>query len=175
MISPVSELLKRMITNRGRNLADISVTNPILLVFLRHFGCQFCRHAMDELSKKRPQFKISGTELIFVHMAENKVAEEYFTRFNLEGAEHISDISCRLYMDFGLMKGTFGQLFGLQTWIQGFSLQKKYSNDFGKHLGDSFQMPGVFMIFEAEIKESFIYKVVSDRPDYEKLVSCCIL
>jgi hypothetical protein len=130
---------------------------------------------MDELSKKRSEFKNNGTELIFVHMATPKIAEDYFIRFNLEGTEHISDPSCRLYMDFGLMKGTFGQLFGLQTWIRGFSLPSKYGNEFGKHLGDSFQMPGVFMVFENEIKESFIHRSVADRPDYEKLVSCCII
>ena len=175
MQSPVQELLKRMVTDRGRNLADISAKTPVLLVFLRHFGCQFCRQGMDELSKKRSEFATNGTELIFVHMAENKIAQDYFARFHLDGTEHISDISCRLYMDFGLMKGTFGQLFGLQTWIRGFSLQSKYGNEFGKHLGDSFQMPGVFMIFQNEVKESFIHRSVADRPDYEKLVSCCIL
>jgi peroxiredoxin len=175
MQSPVKELLKRMITNKGRNLAEISVKNPILLVFLRHFGCQFCRQGMEEISQKRSEFENNGVELIFVHMAEPCIAEDYFARFHLEGSEHISDTSCRLYMDFGLMKGTFGQLFGLQTWIRGYSLQTKYGNDFGKHLGDSFQMPGVFMIFEHEIKASFIHRSVADRPDYDKLVRCCAL
>ncbi|MEN9610703.1 MAG: hypothetical protein RLZZ628_1517 [Bacteroidota bacterium] len=175
MQAPVRELLKRMITNRGRNLAEISTESPILLVFLRHFGCQFCRQGLDELSQKYLEFKNNGTALIFVHMAEYKVAEDYFIRFHLEGVEHISDTSCRLYIDFGLMKGTFGQLFGLQTWIRGYNFQKQYGNEMGKHLGDSFQMPGIFVIHEQEIKEHFIHKNVSDRPDYEKLISCCAL
>jgi hypothetical protein len=115
-----------------------------------------------------------GTELIFVHMAEPAVAEEYLSRFNLADVEHISDVHCHYYIHFGLMKGTFSQLFGLQTWIKGFSLQSKYGNEFGKHLGDSFQMPGVFMIHERVVKEKFVHRSVADRPDYEKLLKCCI-
>ena len=42
-----------MCTNKGNTLGQMSEKNPILLVFLRHFGCTFCREAIDELSKKK--------------------------------------------------------------------------------------------------------------------------
>jgi hypothetical protein len=29
------------------------------------------------------------------------------------------------------------------------------------------------MIIDGEVKESFIHKLASDRPDYLKLVQCC--
>jgi hypothetical protein len=41
-------------------------------------------------------------------------------------------------------------------------------------MGDGFQMPGVFVITDGAIRESFIHKIVSDQPDYEDLLQCCV-
>lgn len=169
------ELLSRMTTQTGHNLLQLSDKKPIMLIFLRHFGCQFCRQAMDELSKKRKDLAKKGTELVFVHMAENEVAESYFEKYNLTGVKHISDPDCRYYAAFGLVKGSFTQLFGLQTWIRGFSNASKYGNEMGKHLGDSFQMPGAFMLFEGEIRDQHIHKSAAESPDYDKLQRCCTI
>jgi peroxiredoxin len=175
MVLVDNDLLSSMITNAGHNVYDMSHEKPVLVVFLRHFGCQFCREAMDELSKLRPKFGEMHTELVFIHMAEKKVAEDYFRKFNLAGVQHISDPTCHFYAGFGLIKGTFTQLFGLQSWFRGFTVQAKYGAEVGKHLGDNFQMPGAFTIFEGQIKDSFIHKNASDRPNYNKLLDCCVL
>jgi peroxiredoxin len=173
MIIIDQDILMMMRTQNNTDVLSISNQKPVMLVFLRHFGCQFCREAMDELSKLRPNLITQNTELVFVHMAENGVAEEYFRKFNLTGVHHISDPNCRYYTAFGLVKGSFTQLFGLQSWVRGFSTQVKYGTEVGKHLGDSFQMPGAFMLFEGEIKDSYVHKVASDRPDYNKMVNSC--
>ena len=144
-----------------------------MLVFLRHFGCQFCRQAIDEISKMRAQLLKGGTEFIFVHMATHELAEAYFQKFNLSGVQHVSDPECSLYVDFGLVKGSTTQLFGLQSWYRGFTLIAKYGSEIGSQLGDNFQMPGVFVIQNGIIKNSFIHRIVSDRPDYFKLIECC--
>jgi peroxiredoxin len=175
MVLVDNDLLSTMTTSSGQNVYNISQAKPVVLVFLRHFGCQFCREAMDELSRLRPKFDEMHTELVFVHMAEPKIADEYFRKFNLAGVQHISDPTCHFYAAFGLIKGTFTQLFGLQSWFRGFTVQAKYGAEMGKHLGDSFQMPGAFTIFDGEIKDSFIHKLASDRPDYNKLLNCCSL
>jgi hypothetical protein len=36
-------------------------------------------------------------------------------------------------------------------------------------------MPGVFVIQNGEIRESFIHQLSSDRPDYEELLKCCVM
>ena len=173
MVLVDNELLAQMTTDKGQNILDISSKKPVLAIFLRHFGCQFCREAMNDLSKLHPKFIEQGIELVFVHMAENKVADDYFKKFNLINVQHISDPTCHFYAAFGLVKGTFTQLFGLQSWFRGFTLQSKFGNEMGNHLGDSFQMPGAFMIMDGEIKDSFINKSVADKPDYTKLLHCC--
>lgn len=167
--------VSEIITNTGKNIEEISKNQTVLLVFLRHFGCQFCRSGLDDLSKIRTRIEETGTELIFVHMATHEVAEAYFQKFNLSGVQHVSDPDCILYVDFGLVKGSTTQLFGLQSWYRGFTLGAKYGSEVGQHLGDNFQMPGVFVIYNGFIKNSFIHKNVSERPDYFQLIACCTM
>lgn len=168
-----SDLMQEMMTSEGINLKEYSFKQPILLVFLRHFGCTFCREALADISERRQSIEETGAKLIFVHMASNDIAERYFSRFNLAGISHISDPECKYYAAFGLVKGSFTQLFGLQTWIRGFSAGVVAGHGIGPQLGDGFQMPGVFVIADGEIKEGFIHKLASDRPDYYALAKCC--
>ncbi len=107
-------------------------------------------------------------------MADEKVAEKHFQEFDLKGIDHISDPNCELYQQFGLMKGSLSQLFGLNSLIRGFKVSQEINQPLSfKQIGDSFQMPGIFMIQKGQIKMSYIHKTVSDKPDYEKLLNCC--
>ena len=50
---------------------------------------------------------------------------------------------------------------------------KKYG--VGGLIGDGFQMPGAFMIQNGQIQDSFVHQSVSDQPDYDKMLNCCVL
>ncbi|AEE48765.1 SelL-related redox protein [Haliscomenobacter hydrossis] len=169
------EVLDQMITSSGESLRVTADKAPVLLVFLRHFGCVFCREALADISKRRKEIESTGTRIVFVHMTDNDIAERYFTRYDLGNAIHISDPECTFYRAFGLMKGNFNQLFGLHSWIRGFSAGVVAGHGAGPQLGDGFQMPGVFVIQNGEIRESFIHSLSSDRPDYEELLKCCMM
>jgi hypothetical protein len=170
-----SSLLEEMMVSNGQSLHQMSIEQPVLLVFLRHFGCTFCREALADISEQKAEIENSGTKVVFVHMTTGDVADRYFSRYNLEGAVHVSDPECRYYSAFGLTKGNLTQLFGLQTWIRGFSAGVVGGHGIGAQLGDGFQMPGLFVIQDGEVKSSFIHKLASDRPDYAGLVRCCSL
>ncbi|MEM8524179.1 MAG: SelL-related redox protein [Bacteroidota bacterium] len=171
----MNEVMSSMVTQHGEKLYDLSIQQPVLLVFLRHFGCTFCREALADIAKRRNIIEETGTKIIFVHMSENKLAERYFNRYDLAGIDHISDPECQYYVTFGLTKGSFTQLFGLKSWVRGFQTGIIKGHFIGTQLGDGFQMPGVFTIQNGQIKDSFIHKVASDRPDYESLVKCCVI
>jgi peroxiredoxin len=162
---------KEITTNTGESIYDISMETPVLLVFLRHFGCIFCREALGDLSKKREAFKNKNVEIVFVHMSPNEVAESYFNEYNLEGVRHISDENTLLYAKFGLVKGNFNQLFGFNTWVRGFEAVSKGHMWAMRGVGDSLQMPGIFLIDKGQLRNSYIHKRVSDSPDYDKLIS----
>lgn len=174
MLNNAVEILAGMITNQGRNIAEASAERPVLMVFLRHFGCTFCREALADLAKSKQEIEAMGNQLVFVHMADFSTAEEYLEKFNLSGTEHVSDPTCRFYKAFGLTKGSPKQLFGLQTWIRGFEAGVIDGMGIGVELGDGFQMPGVFVIDQGETRGSFIHKLASDRPKYVDLLkNCC--
>jgi peroxiredoxin len=161
-------------TNKGNNLLDLSNQNPVLLVFLRHFGCVYCKESMMDIALKKINFEKKGVHVVMVHMAEFDVAESYMKEFSLTDIEHISDIDCKIYAMFGLVKGSFSQLFGLKTWIRGFEIAvTKQMIPSNKRVGDGFQMPGVFLIKDGEVVSSFIHKSVADKPDYEGLIQTC--
>ncbi len=165
-------ILDEMVTNKFENLKSISQEKPVLLVFLRHFGCVFCKEALSDLADKREQFEKKGIQLVFVHMSENKVADDYFVKYNLKGVSHISDPMANYYKSFKITKGSFLQLYGLQTWIRGYAVKKEgHQLELAKHLGDSTQMPGLFLLHNGEIRQQFIHKTVSDRPDYDKFLN----
>lgn len=170
------DIQKRMILNTGGNLYDHSHGQSTLLVFLRHFGCVFCKEAMRDLAEQRKSIEKLGGEIVFVHMASNEIADKYFTEFNLAGVKHISDPNKEHYNAFGLRKGSFTQLYGLSTWFRGFAPENKENKlEISKSLGDATQMPGIFHILEGKILESYIHKLASDKPDYLHLIECCLV
>ncbi|MCC6726124.1 MAG: redoxin domain-containing protein [Saprospiraceae bacterium] len=170
-------ILEEMETSEGSDLLSLTQSGPVMLVFLRHFGCVFCKEALTDISKRRQAIESGGVKIVFVHMGDEQTANDYFAKFNLQGVTHICDPAQRYYRAFGLQRGSFTQLYGLQTWIRGYQVKKELDVELemSKHLGDSTQMPGLFVLQNGRIKERFIHRIASERPDYDKLVQCCMI
>lgn len=163
-----------IVTNRGRSLQDASSEKPVLLVFLRHFGCVFCKEAMLDIGKRKEEWANQNINVVLVHMSDFEIAETYFKKFNVSGFENISDPNCSLYASFGLGKGSVSQLLGLKNFIRGFETTIKGIPIGLRQIGDGFQMPGVFIISKGKVIESYIHVSAADRPDYESLMQCCV-
>lgn len=167
--------LQQMSTLQGESVAALSHQQPVLLVFLRHFGCTFCREALRDLADRKAAIESYGGKLVLVHMSDLETAERYITKYGLAGTAHVADPHCRFYQAFGLTKGSARQLFGLHSWIRGFQAGVLDGHGVGvKQLGDGFQMPGVFTLRDGRIVGKFIHKLAGDRPEYVNLLAeCC--
>ena len=164
-----------MYTNRGEPLGQITERQPVLLVFLRHFGCTFCREAIAELAKNKKKIEGKGFRIVFVHMSDEDTAEQHFKIYKFPSAEHVSDQMCTYYKEFGLVKGTMNQLFGLKNWGRLVDAGLMKGHLWGREIGDGFQMPGVFVLHKRKIVSSFVHKFISDHPDYISLTeTCCV-
>lgn len=161
--------------NGSQSLAEIADEQPVLLVFLRFFGCSFCREAISDIAKRRKKLEAQGFRVVFVHMAADaEIAEKFFKKYKLYPIDHISDPEKVFYRAFGLGRGTPQQLFGLMNWIRGFQASvleghgatASFSQE---ELGDGFQMPGVFVLHRGEVRKSFVHQHPYDRPDYEDI------
>lgn len=165
-------VIQEMTTSIGQTVSEISATQPVFLVFLRHFGCVFCKEALHDIAELRSDIQSKGLSLVFVHMAKPAIADEYFQEFNLSGVIHISNPDKKYYRAFGLLKGTVSQLYGLSTWIRGFGPKTKgLKLELAEQLGDSTQMPGMFLINKGEIIKQFAHRRASQRPNYEEFIS----
>jgi peroxiredoxin len=159
-------------TNEGMNLEEMSHKWPVMLVFLRHFGCTFCREALEEISHKRNNIEVKGTRIVIVHMVDEESAHKELMKYELEDIPHISDPECILYKKIKLKTGTLNQLFGLKVWVRGVVAGMVKGHGIGKEMGDSTQMPGVFLLRKGEIIKRYIHQTAADRPDYEDLANC---
>lgn len=166
---------KMLTANSGENLLSLAEEKPVLLVFLRFFGCSFCREAISDIAKRRKKLEGQGFRIVFVHMAPSaEVAERFFKRYKLFPIDHILDPELQFYTAFGLGRAKPTQLLGLMNWIRGFqaSVLEGHGADpsmDNPELGDGFQMPGVFVLYQGEVRRSFIHRFPYDRPDYEEI------
>jgi peroxiredoxin len=163
-----STLLAETKSNQGSSLAELSEEHPVLLVFLRHSGCTFCREALSDLSAVRSGVEKNGTKLVLVHMGTVESFAAFTAKYGLGDLPAISDPERRLYRGLGLRRGKLGQLFGWSVWWRG---QKSFFEGHrpGALEGDGTQMPGVFLIQRGRVVRRFIHADAADRPDYVAL------
>ena len=121
---------------------------------------------MAEIRKKRSEIAATGTQLAFVHMGTEEQARKFFSKFALNGEHRVSDPEQKLYKTFSLRRGKLSQLFGLKVWKREFRDRITLTYGMGKIIGDSFQLPGLFLIHYSEILKSFRHESVADEVDY---------
>jgi peroxiredoxin len=168
----LSAALAEACTSTGATLAELSRSQPRLVVFLRHFGCTFCREALDDLRRARARIEASGAGLVLVHLVEPERAAPYFRRADLADVPAISDPEARLYRAFGLARGRLGQLFGGPIWPRAFAAIFRGRHGLGPLAGDGFRMPGAFLVADGRIVQAFRHATAADRPDYVALAAC---
>ena len=56
----MAAVLREYRTETGRTLLELLDESPLLLIFLRHFGCSFCRQTLDDVSRIRHRLRRKG-------------------------------------------------------------------------------------------------------------------
>ncbi|MDW8344362.1 MAG: peroxiredoxin-like family protein [Verrucomicrobiae bacterium] len=151
-------------------LLERSRQRPILLVFLRHLGCTFCRETLADISRRRRDIAKLGADIVLVHMADPQQWEGFIRRYGLQDVTAIHDPGKELYRAFGLGRGTLRQLFGLRVWLRGIAAGIFRGHGLSIPRQDPWQMPGVFVLKDGKITAAYRHRYVSDRPHYVGLV-----
>lgn len=162
----VDAALQKARTTCCLSLNDLSHQSPVLLVFLRHFGCTFCMEALSDLARDRERIQAGGTRIVLIHMSSNERATEVVRSYGLYGIDHVSDRSRRLYRAFGFTRGTFGQVLGPSVWWRALHAMIRGGHGVGELEGDGFQMPGLVLISEGRVVRRFAHRTAGQRPDY---------
>lgn len=156
-------------TSEGHNLEEMSYKWPTMLIFLRHFGCTFCRESLSDLNEVRNKIEIKGTRIALVHMVSQEEAQKELAKYGLEDIPTISDPECILYKKFKLRRGTISQLFGWKVWVRGILAGGLRKHFVGVEKGDGFQMPGIFLLRKGKILKHYVHNSAADRPNFVQI------
>lgn len=59
------------------SLASLWANGPVLLSFLRHFGCIFCRERLCQLEKRQAEFVAAGLPIVALALGQPRHAQRY--------------------------------------------------------------------------------------------------
>ena len=145
----------------------------MLLIFLRHFGCSFCRRAISDIADLQAELETRGVRPVFVHLGTPERAKPFFDYYNIGNVERVSDPDGTLYRLPLFALGRIHPLWSVITpavwlgWLKGSILH----HGIGAIREDGHQMPGLFFLKGPKIVRHFRYKTIADEPDYLKLVA----
>jgi hypothetical protein len=146
----------------------LSATGGVLLLFIRHAGCTFCREALAELAAARQPLEAKGLKLAVAHMSAVDTASALLARYGLDGVDHFSDPDCRLFRAFNLARGSFWQVLGPAVWFRG--LPALLRHGIGKIDGDGFQLGGAFLIRNGKVVAVQRLATSAERADLSALL-----
>jgi hypothetical protein len=164
----LSAVLAEFRTESGRTLREVTEASPVLLVFLRHFGCSFCREALDRAAQVRSKLEAKGVRLVFVHLAMPGRAKPYFDYYKLSDVERVSNPDASLYQHpvFALGRTSIFSHFFRPAVVKAWVMGAFRAYGIGLIREDGEQMPGVFFLRDGKIANFFHYRTIADRPDY---------
>lgn len=169
----VGKTLALIRTESGASLLELAEASPVLLIFLRHFGCSFCRMAIAQIGELQGELRARGVRPVFVHLGTSEIAKAHFDFYELSDVERINDPEATIYRSpvFGLgQESPWWQLVNPFVWF-GWLKGTIFKYGIGKIQGDGSQMPGVFFLKGPKIVRKFVYRNISDQPKWLKLVS----
>jgi hypothetical protein len=165
------------VTTRSGHALDLPADSPLrglagrptLVVFLRSFGCTFCREAMADVAAAKDAIRDAGAQIAFVHGASPTEATPWFEKYGLEDVTIVSDPTLVHYKAFGLGRASTAALVAPRVWMRGAVCA--LSHGFGMQTASMMrQLPGVFVVEGDRVRAEYRHRTGADRPDYLALV-----
>ncbi len=138
----LADQLATYTTTQGVSLVALSQQSTVLLVFVRHMGCTYCRETLADLALALPTLTAKGITPIVVHMGEEAETMQWQKFPALANVPQVLDPTLGLYKLAQLPKGKLNQLLGLQVWLRGFEAGFLKGHGVGALQGDGFQLGG---------------------------------
>jgi hypothetical protein len=164
-----AEATNKIRSEQGHTIGELSARAGVLLVFIRHAGCTFCREALADLAAMRPTIDSRGLRLAVVHMSGPQPGAALLAHYGLADVDHFSDPECRLFRAFDLARGTAGQVLGPAIWWRG--LLALLRHGVGKLEGDGFQLGGAILVRDGKVVAAQRLQTSAERMDLGRVAS----
>lgn len=144
-----------------------SAPSLTLMVFLRHYGCIFCKEMVRDL-KAASAADPGYPDLLFFGQGDMAETEAFANKLWPEMAV-VSDPDRKLYTAMGLGKGSIYQMFGPRVWACG--VRAGFKGNFQhKIVGDVWTMPGAFAVDQAgTLLWSHTFEHAGHHPNWKTL------
>lgn len=165
-----ASLLERPVS--GLNLVPGTLADQLdpagtLLVFLRHFGCIFCREMIADLRKLTGEDPTFPRPLLFFQGTVEQGREFFAERWPEVRA--VADLPKQFYEGMGLTRGSVRQMFGPRAWACGFRALSKGHFVGVKVIGDPWLLPGAFLVRERRVIWKHDFEHAGDHPDWKSV------
>ncbi|MCE9581379.1 MAG: AhpC/TSA family protein [Planctomycetes bacterium] len=167
-----AEFLGALPTDSGRTLAEISSAAPLLVVFVRHFGCSLCREALSDIAAQRGEIAATGAGLAVVHMDTPANAREALAGFGLADVPALSDPDRCLYRALDVPRASWLEILSPRLWWRAIRAGRRHGA--GLAAGDKRQGPGAFVVREGRVVARARYDSISDRQDWGALARSAV-
>ncbi|MCS6906063.1 MAG: hypothetical protein RML72_00680 [Bacteroidia bacterium] len=152
----------------SNNLKELIHSEKMLILhFLRHLGCMFCKHSVDELYKLKQNYPQLPT-IYFIHQSNLDVAEKFFAE-HFPGARHISDTKLALYKIFQIKRVDYFNPSNFLMLLKGIRLLlNKYKNQIIDN-SDITLLSGTFLFYEGKLVWQHRASYAGDDPNWNKI------
>ena len=152
-------------------LSALWAERPLVVVFLRHLGCIFCREQVARLRTDYQRFRQAGAEVACIAQGDYKVGKAFSLLMGLPFPMLMCGKETSLFRQYGLLRGNLWQLFGPSSIVKGFRALAGGHRQ-GKIVGDGFQMPGLFIVDKSgTIRFARRHVNAGDNPDNGELLA----
>lgn len=152
-------------------LSQLWQEGPAVLVFLRYFGCTFCREHIAQLRHDEARFHELGATIALITLGTPEASAEFCTSRAPEDIfVCLSDTEKEAYRAYGLRRAETAELLSPHVWARG--MQNMLHGYFaGMPKGDVYQMPGVFIVDrEGIVRYAHRHKDAADNPPNAELL-----
>lgn len=138
-----------------------------LMVFLRHYGCIFCKEMVRDLRAAR-ESDAGYPELLFFGQGDLDETAAFAQKLWPEMAI-VSDPERTIFTAMELGKGSIYQMFGPRVWACGIRAGIK-GNFQSRIVGDPWTMPGLFAVdANGTIRWRYTFDHAGHHPDWKNL------
>jgi peroxiredoxin len=137
-----------------------------LLVFLRHFGCIFCRETVADL-REIAERDDSFPQVLFFSEGSSTESRAFLRRY-WPTARVVSDPAFEFYQAFGVGRASVIAALGPSVFrARSRAVKKGHEN--GPRTGDIWRMPGAFLVEGARVLWTHAPRHAADHPDFGRL------
>jgi peroxiredoxin len=170
--SPAPDLVLTAATGETVSLASLWAGRPLLLVFIRHFGCPQCKELLDFLTQNTAQLEAAGLTVAIV--TQGTVPETLaFCREHAPGLLCLADPERQAYRAYQVERGGLRQTFlSPRVWRANQRAgQKGYRVEFPPPGQDAMQMAALFVIgVDGHIRLPYYTDDIADHPPLDLLL-----